>query len=230
MIAEEFIAGQSDGSSEANDPAAGEHLPDAALDESRLPGAASEKKRFPIGGNLLLIALFAAALGALYLLRLRATPAQASAEQLRVQSEVDAALTNLSNVRLAAREPTDGAPDVADVFYFEAEHRQIPLSELRGNPFVFVAPSPKTYPLVPLKTGAQETNKEEAQQLSEALAAVKTLRLQSVLTGEHGATAMISNNLLTEGQKIRGWTVESIRSRQVVLIWQGHTYVLRMPE
>jgi len=227
MIGEEFIAGQSGDPGGPSHPVENEPLPPAASDDGRTP---SGKKRFPIGGNLFLVVLFAAGLAALYVLRLRAAPAQASAEQLRVQSQVDTALTKLSDFRLAARKPTDGGPDVADVFYFEARHRQIPLAQLRGNPFVFVAPSPKTHPLAPLKPGPQETSGEETEQLSEAMAAVKALTLQSVLTGEHGATVMISNNLLTEGQKIRGWTVEAIRSRQVVLSWQGHSYVLRMPE
>ena len=61
------------------------------------------------------------------------------------------------------------------------------------------------------------------------MSAVHTLSLQSVVTGEHGTMAMISNNLLTVGQRIHGWTVSEIGPRHVVLAWKDRQHVLHMP-
>ena len=41
--------------------------------------------------------------------------------------------------------------------------------------------------------------------------------------------AMISNNLLREGQDIGGWTVVRIQPKEVVLGWQDKQYVLTPP-
>ena len=54
--------------------------------------------------------------------------------------------------------------------------------------------------------------------------------LQSVLSGAQGAVAMISGDLLTEGQDVKGWTVRSIAPREVVLAREGLEYVLQMPK
>jgi hypothetical protein len=59
------------------------------------------------------------------------------------------------------------------------------------------------------------------------LAAAKGLKLQSVLSGRT-PTAMISNNVLTVGQTISGWTVAEIHPRYVVLTWETHKFELRM--
>ena len=66
----------------------------------------------------------------------------------------------------------------------------------------------------------------------EAAAAAKRMQLQSILSSTHGKrkVAMISNNLLTEGQRIDGWTVVQIQPRSVTLKWKDRTFVLRMPE
>jgi hypothetical protein len=76
---------------------------------------------------------------------------------------------------------------------------------------------------------SQETSaKSTAQMLETQMQAAKTLTLQSVLTGASGATAVISNNLLAEGQTIRGWTISKILSKEVLLTWKEQTFVLKM--
>ena len=39
---------------------------------------------------------------------------------------------------------------------------------------------------------------------------------------------MISNNLLTEGQVIRGWTIVKIQPESVTLKWKDQTVELKM--
>ena len=59
---------------------------------------------------------------------------------------------------------------------------------------------------------------------------VKPLVLQSVLMGTRNASAMISGNLLAEGENIQGWTLQEINPRYVVLTWKEHKHVLKLPE
>ena len=58
---------------------------------------------------------------------------------------------------------------------------------------------------------------------------LKTLQLQSVMRGRNGGTAIISDNLLTVGQEIEGFTVEKIQAKSVILIWRDKKFVLEMP-
>ena len=105
------------------------------------------------------------------------------------------------------------------------------MSELAGNPFIFVPPRSAVAAVAkPAEPPKPKVDDRKKQELSDALASVKALSLQSVLMGGRSAVAMISNNLLTEGQVIHGWRVTKIQSREVVLTWRDHTYVLKMPQ
>ena len=175
-----------------------------------------------LNGNLGLVAMFAAGIGAIYLLSLRTGPATASAESKSAEVQVDDALT-----RLTKGDPNNlKASTVVSTFYLQARQRQIPLEGLRQNPFVFRMPAQAA--VVPATGPAQPVVETQPDELA-ALDEVRHLRLQSVMQGSGGATAMISNNLLTEGQKIRGWTVKKIGSDRVLLIFQSHEHVLTLP-
>lgn len=176
------------------------------------------------GANLLLAALFAAGIGGLYLLSLRQGPAEASADERQTEVQVDTALARLSAGSVAQTK----AKVLVDAFYYQASQRQIPVEDLWGNPFLFTPPQrpePTTKP-------ADETPKRPIPGARpsgpDPLAEARKLSLQSVLMGTDGRKAMISNNLLGEGQVIRGWTVQTIESRTVVLAREGKTFVLKM--
>ncbi|MDY6914165.1 MAG: hypothetical protein SVT52_06905 [Planctomycetota bacterium] len=176
--------------------------------------------------NLILVVLFAVGIGCVYLLSLRSGPAEASAWQQQAELDVQNAITAWSQADLDTPKTTE---QLVKKFYYEAKQRQIPLSELNGNPFVFKLPVAACRPIgKPEPVEPKETI--EQRKLSEALQAARRLKLQSVLTGSAGATAMISNNLLTKGQMIDGWTISEIRPQQVTLRWNEHMYVLKISQ
>lgn len=182
-------------------------------------------------GNLVLVGLFAASIACVYLLSLRSTPAAASAEQRRIELHVESALSLLARPNPTDAEKSRRAQAVLDAFYCQAAQRQIPLEKLSGNPFVFKPPGKVKLPAEAEPSVAPpDPENPRDEDLSEAIAAVGQLTLQSVLTGSSGATAMISNNILSEGQTIRGWTIISIRPREVLLKWNDQRYVLKMPQ
>lgn len=188
-------------------------------------GASGRRRSLPklslLNGNLGLLAMFAAGIGAIYLLSLRTGPASASAETKSAELQVDDALT-----RLSKGDPnTVKASTVVSTFYLQARQRQIPPEHLMQNPFVFRMPAQAPVMAAKVDKPVVETPPDELVAMDE----VRNLRLQSVMQGASGATAMISNNLLTEGQKIRGWTVKKIESDQVVVTFQEHEHVLKLP-
>jgi hypothetical protein len=193
------------------------------------PVETGQRKLPSIGrGNLLPVGLFLGGIAVVYLLSLRGGPAKASAEESTCESQVSAALAELGK---APPPSLEKAADVVAGFYHAARDRQIPVEKLRGNAFVFHLPKLAAAPMTrPVDEPPAPVEDEGARELSDALAAARSLRLQSVLIGTRGATAIIGNNLLSEGQMIQGWTVSRIQAREVVLSWKDQKYVLKMQE
>jgi len=198
-----------------------------SVDSGAGVAVAPPKRRIDVG-NFVLIGLLVAAITCLLVLGLRNNPRSASADQQTDEAQVEAALSQFASGSPAGdRDDTTSA--IVDTFYFQAKQRQVPLEKLKGNPFVYC----------PLKLAANKratageaegpaVDKREYARAN-ALEAVRKLELQSVLRGPDGAAAMISGNLLTEGRTISGWTLRSIRARQVVLTWKDEQYILTMP-
>ncbi len=203
-----------------------ESRPDAGGRETMWSGASFSADNWPseTRANLLLVVLALAGAGSIYFLIPSDTLQTASAEQSLTELQVDSALLNLATLDASHGK----AMEVVDTFYYQAKQRQIPLEEISRNPFVFKAPElpkPATQPAPKKQPAPLEKIKKAPQEMEE----VKKLVLQSVLTGSRAPVAMISNNLLTEGQKISGWTLTKIDPRSVTLTWKDKTYILRMP-
>ncbi len=189
------------------------------------PGSAVKRA---VAANMLLAGLFAAGIACLWGLSLHKGPATACAEEMTVETTVDTALSQLTPSSGKSSKETAA---VLDTFYYEARHRQLPQGRLKGNPFILTMPvravaAPTEATPTPAPTPVVASNTAAC----EALAAAAKLSLQSVLMGNHETVAMISNNLLTEGQTIQGWTVSKIEPREVTLTWNDQKYVLHMAE
>jgi hypothetical protein len=202
------------------------------------PAAGGGTAQRPLGipqrinkGNLLLAGLFVTGMVCIYMLRLQGGPSQASAEQSKTQEQVDNVLARITASKGTSQLAAEKYKDVINTFYYEAQNRQIPLSALGGNPFVFtrggaVTQAGRSAPATGQEAGPTES---EPQEYAQALKEIKKLSLQTILTGSSGSAAMISNNLLAEGQMICGWTVTKIRSNEVMFTWKDKTYVLGLP-
>lgn len=176
-------------------------------------------------GNLLLIGLFVAALVGIYVIHLKGGPAKASAAVKETETRMEAFLKTLNSPQAK----DSRAEAIANTFYYEAQQRQIPAAQLHNNPFIFkalVAAPRTTQPAASAATPAFPSE-DQAKLLSQALANAKTLNLQSIMMGSE-TKAMISNNLLSVGEHIAGWTIVEIGSRQVILKWKDQTYTLYM--
>jgi len=186
--------------------------------------------------NVMLILLFLGGGAAVYGLSLRNGQTEDSEAQKLAEAQVDSALLRISQMPSGEEgRPAAGRTTrkLLEGMYAEVTGRQVPLSRLRKNPFVMVLPRAPvaTGPKTPRSRsdGQTKAEREEQQTLQDALARMRALRLQSIMMGGRaGATAIISNNLVTAGQKLDGFTVRRITPKTAVLTWRDQTFTLEM--
>lgn len=216
----------------ALDQAANPFAADPPAPPSAFPAHRRPSRLATIGkANLLLAGLFTAGIACIYLLSLRQAPMLANADQQTLESQVDMALLQFGATEPDKSVKNDKAMAVVDRFYYQARQRQVPLSKLHGNAFIYRPPQPSKIVAAMEKPSVAAAESAQTQELSDALAEGRKLMLQSVLMGnERKPLAMISNNLLTEGQTINGWTVGEIQTNRVTLKWRDQKIVLTMSE
>ena len=186
-----------------------------------------KRNGFLTRGSLVLLGVYATGFAALYVLGHSGGPKSAKGEQNLVYAKVDAALNQMDAQPASGElnQQTD-AKAIVDNFYTAARLRQVDRSRLARNPFVFKDKPPETQPVVvPKEVDPKDSVPSE---LKAAMAAVKTLKLQSVLVGKSPA-ALVSNNLVSTGQNIKGWTVTRISPGEVELTWRDQKHVLELP-
>lgn len=184
--------------------------------------------------NVFMGALFIGAAALVYGLALRKGPSRAAAAMDRaVQADVDNAIRRFaSDAWLSPRTARPGmrASMLLRSFHEQVRRRQIPLEQLAKDPFEFVPPPPlkpvTTAPAEPAPPAGAVTRAEPTR--AEVRERFKKLRLQAVQKGRAGAIAIISNNLVAEGQAIDCFKVVRIGVETVVLEAQGEQYVLRL--
>ncbi len=188
--------------------------------------AAHKGPKLPISTvNFLMIGLYGTGILGVYLLSLRTGPEEASAEEQATTAKVEVLLNMDRDAN--AQPKLDETASVVDTFYYEAEQRQIPLRLLVGNPFLYVPPGIGDPNEEDPNVSVRRTDKEKERERMMEVA--RSLQLQSVLSKGERAMAIISGNLVAEGQSINGWTVKSIQSKEVFLEWKDEKFVLKMP-
>jgi hypothetical protein len=209
--------------------------PEEAGEESAAPAksSASPYRRQMLRANIILACLLLVGVGVVYALSQRKGPATASAEQQAAESQVDSALLRLSGQGALASGTAKPTQKLLAEFFQQVSDRQVPLDRLGKNPFLFVRPGQSlltaTQPQAGGTVEAEPAAAPVKQDIEQVKAALKRLRLQSVMMGGNsGGTALISNNLLTVGQRIDCFVVQAIQPGQVVLGWEDREFTLKM--
>jgi hypothetical protein len=188
------------------------------------PGSGRGRGEFLTRGNVVLLALYVGGFGGMWLLgRQAGGPNKALAQQRNMHAKVESALSLLEATPSGGAAST--AKGIVSEFYMAAKQRQLEAELLPKNPFVFQPTNVEAKPVEPEKPKLEAAPDEDEKY---AMAAIKSLRLQSVLMGKQ-TVAVISNNMLTEGQKVGPWTVSRIGAREVELTWKEKTHLLKMP-
>jgi len=204
------------------------------LRPAQAPSAAQTPKPrtnpFLTRGSLVLTGLCAVGFVSLYVLGHRAGPSSALGQQNLVYAKVDAALNLMgSQQKSPDLHKRTNAKAIIDDFYTAATQRQVDRALLQRNPFVYKKRAPEPAPVVETPRDTDPKDQVPAE-LKAAMDALKDLQLQSVLVGGRQPAALISNNLVTQGQAIRGWTVTNIEAGQVELTWKDQKQVLVLPK
>lgn len=194
-------------------------------------GGSSEEPYFAEGkksGNNRIMMLVGVALigaGVLLFTHLRRGPASAEAATTGKVQQTDQTISQFL---------TDGARNIAQMekmlrntervvnqFRTYPSAAQLPLSELRTNPFRF-----HELRDAPEDTGMAQRKREEER--AEALKAVAELSLQSIMHSDTHKACMINNQLYKEGQQINAFTVDRIGPDSVIVRSGAYRFELKM--
>jgi hypothetical protein len=177
--------------------------------------------------TLVLFGLVLAGVGLTYLMFLRSGPKSADAaanEQTQQASQTINSFLNDGNSNIKLMESMlKNTKKVVEQFLNYPNMTQVPLSDLKTNPFRFA----------PAKANGETeseavTRKRREEERLAMLKAVQGLQLQSVMHGEARKACMINNTLVQEGQLIEGFTVEKINPQGIVVKNGVYRFELKM--
>ena len=172
--------------------------------------------------TLAMVGLFAVGVLVVGGLSLRGGPREASAVDQAAEKKVDNFIQK-SRKAVALTKSLQDSREVVGAFYDFASRRQVPVEDLQANPFVFgddktASRKPTTSP-APRVAGVRKAELEVA---------VGQLKLQSIMMGPRGSTAIIDNQFIAEGHAVGEFTVRAITAEQVHLECDGMSFVLHL--
>ncbi len=210
------------GSGQSADP--GDELASAMKDSSG--EFIAPEARTPLSrGGVLMFALLVVGVAGTYLMYLRSGPKSATAATVSADASrtIDQFLGDGSARMQSMERMLRQTEKVVEQFVNYPSVTQVPLTDLRTNPFHHVSSKPE----VPDQTDEQARIKREEERVA-TLKAVQNLQLQSVIVSDARKACMINNGLLTEGQQVEGFVVERIAAGGVVVRSGPYRFELKM--
>jgi len=187
--------------------------------------------------TLLLVLVCVIAAGTIYAMRLSQSDFfSGKHDSSAVEARIDQALAKLSNPdALPSDSPlrkdvfdalTQDADDVIEMFARDTAENQVPVDQLKMNPFLIRSASGEDV----RQREMEEAERKAKERKLELIRAAKRLKLESVVSGRR-PVAVIDGEIVTAGTKVGELFVcQSINpdSRAVVLEAEGHRFILRM--
>jgi hypothetical protein len=175
---------------------------------------ASEKK--PINKNTLMLMTIILIGGAgTYFMYLKTGPASAkAADPAAVTAEVainDFMKGGRGNITLLRR-LLDGTARVVEQFKDYTNVAQVPLGDLKANPFKFALARQE-----PKEDPEEIAKRRREEQHAAAVKAAQALQLQTVLVRGNRKACMINNTMYTEGETVDGLIIEKIEPNLVTV-------------
>jgi hypothetical protein len=167
-----------------------------------------------------IIGVFIAGAAFVALFSLRGGPSKANATDRDTEKRVDQFLAQNQKATTTVKDLKDTKQMVQD-FYIYASRHQVPVDDLKSNPFVFGRPA---------VTAEGPTGGMTPRRLAELQRVCSSYRLQSILMGAREGTAIIDNNFVAVGGKIGPFTVKGIYPKSVDLVCEGTVFTLHLQE
>jgi hypothetical protein len=172
-----------------------------------------------------LFALFLALGGGTYFMYLKTGPQSANAANADagVISTISDFLTGkVGGVQMMRQTLADSEKVVAE-FKASSVRPQVPLSDLRINPFRHIATNNAM-----AEASEASIRRQREEERKSVLKAVQGLQLQSVIHSDARRACMINNAMFQEGQQLEGFTIEQIAAQAVVVRNGMYRFELRM--
>ena len=211
-----FMPGQEQDSSENQDL-------NAALEQGETTFVTEGAKKQVNGGTIGMLGLLALCAGGTYFMYLRGGPQQANAADAGTAQTINSFLADGEKHVSLMKQMLKETDKVVLRFRQTTAQSQIPLEKLRTNPFQMEL-APKA-PVAGEDNPASRRRREEER--AAAIAAVQSIKLQSVLFGAQRA-ALVNNKLVQEGGEIDGFIVEKITADSVIVRSGVYRFELKM--
>ena len=147
-----------------------------------------------------------------------ADPAVAKAEA----SISDFMKTGSKNVSLL-RSLLDGTAKIVEQFKLYPNMTQVPLSDLKANPFHFT-----NYKAAPEQDPEEIAKKKKEEERVAILKSVQALQLQTVVVRGNRKACMINNTMYQEGDQVDQFTLEKINPNAVIVKSGSYRFELKM--
>ena len=182
------------------------------------PSKPGNRNAFVLGG------LAVVGVATVWFMFFRHGPASASAaDSPQTNSEVKQFLDS-GNINLM-KQTLKNTEKIVQQFRAYPGKTQVPLADLRGNPFRELPSKPQDHgPLNP------RDDEKEQREHAAVVKAVSGLHLQSVIRGGRHKACMINNTMYQEGQQIGPFTIAEISPQTVVLEAGKYRFELKMQE
>jgi hypothetical protein len=167
-----------------------------------------------------MIGVFIAGVALVGLFSLRGGPARANATDRDTEQKVEQFIAQTKQQAATVQNFQD-TKKVVDDFYNYASRHQVPVDDLKSNPFVFGKPT---------VAAAGSSEGMTPRRMAELQRVCASYRLQSILMGARGGTAIIDNNFVAVGHHIGPFTVKAIYPKSVDLASEGTIFTLRLQE
>lgn len=191
----------------------------------------SEDKPTVNRGTLVMFGIMILAAASLYVMYKRTSPAAANAAVSPASAEANKTIsTFLSGGDRSIKSMEQllkNTEKVVQQFLNYPSLTQVPLGDLRTNPFKQFIEAPKTTADAGPSQDALDKKRREEQRMA-VLKAVQGLQLQSIMFSESRRACMINNNLYREGQSLDNFSIEKISPASVVVKNGPYRFELRM--
>jgi hypothetical protein len=174
----------------------------------------------------LLAVLFGIGLLCLWFMIKKSTPQTTGAAESTAETQIEAAITRLTGVK---SEMFSGLDKIVKKFYEFSDVQQVQVNELVKNPFkheIFLGNLKKN-------SDNEEGNldiDEEMMRQQQLIQQTKHLQLLSIMQSDKSNCCMIDDEILYEGDSIRGFKVSQIGDSFVKLESEGTEILLKLSE
>ena len=150
-----------------------------------------------------------------------ATAATTATPSVAARKTIDEFLTSGSKDIVAMEQMLKNTESVVKQFLAYPSMTQVPLADLRTNPFRYAPPEKR-------ENSDTENRRIKEEARNRALRAVSELRVDSLMSSAAGGTAIINGKFVRPGDVVEGFTVESIKQGGVVVRDDTFRFELRI--